>query len=140
MHHSQDLSVAITKLTKARNFISDPANWSKEVDLTCDFTGCDYQACVVGALEFMGVERPQAPAPLVFDPEYRLPLEHRLMYQALLSLDRGYNNVITFNDAAETTHKDVMQLFNRAIYLAKADELENKSEANSTLTTTVNAA
>ena len=124
MRHSNDLSVTISNLTRARDFISNPSNWGKGDYLTCDFTGFDYQACVQGALQWIGVELPQCRAAArMFDPEYEVPLEHTYIYQAVRSLDCGYNDVISFNDAPETTHEDVMRLFNRAIHLAMADTL-----------------
>ena len=124
MCHSNDLSVTITNLTRARDFISNPRNWGKGDYLTCDFTGCDYQACVLGALEWIGVELPKCKvAARLDDPEYEIPLEHSYIYEAVLSLDCSHTNVIAFNDAPETTHEDVMRMLNRAIHLAMADSL-----------------
>ena len=97
MRHSKDLSVTISNLTRARDFISNPSNRGKGDYLTCDFTGFDYQACVQGALQWIGVELPQCRAAArMFDPEYQVPLEHTYIYQALRSLDCGYNDVISF--------------------------------------------
>jgi hypothetical protein len=130
MCHSNDLSVTISNLTRARDFISNPSNWGKGDYLTCDLTGFDYQACVQGALQWIGVELPQCRAAArMLDPEYEVPLEHTYIDQAVRSLDCGYNDVISFNDAPETTHEDVMRLFNRAIHLAMADALQSAPQA-----------
>jgi len=124
MRHSKDLSVTISNLTKARDFISNPRHWGKGEYITCDFTGFDYQACAQGALKWIGVEPPRCKvAARMFDPEYEIPLEHSYLYEAVLSLDSGHNSVIFFNDDPETKHEDVMRLFNRAIHLAMADHL-----------------
>lgn len=130
MRNSKDLSVTISNLTKARDFISDPRHWGKGDYLTFDFTSLDYQVCAQGALTPVGVELPQyLIAARIFDPEYEVPLEHSYLYEAVLSLECGHNSVISFNDAPETTHEDVMRCFNRAIYLAMADALPLASEA-----------
>ena len=130
MRHSNGLSVTISNLTRARDFISNPKHWGKGDYLTCDFTGCDYQACVLGALEWIGVELPKCKvAARLDDPEYEIPLEHSYIYEAVLSLDCSHNNVIAFNDAPETTHEDIMRMLDRAIHLAMADALQPAPQA-----------
>lgn len=141
MRHSKDLSVTISNLTKARDFISNPENWGKGEYLTGDSDSSDYQACAQGALQCIGVALPQCRAAArMFDPDYDVPLEHTYIYQAVRSLDCGYNNVISFNDAPETTHEDVMRLYSRAIYLAKSDQIEQVKRTLPTAKSTANAA
>ncbi len=125
MRHSKDLSVTISNLVKARDFISDPRHWGKGDYLTFDFTSLDYQICAQGALTSVGIDLPQyLIAARIFDPDYEVPFEHSYLYEAVLSFDSGHNSVIAFNDDPETTHEDVMRLFNRAIHLAMADAIQ----------------
>ena len=125
MSDSNDLSVAISNLTKARDLVSDPQNWGKGQYFSGDPNDCDYQVCAQGSLQRIGVELPKCRvAARMFDPNYEIPLEHSYLYEAVLSLDSGHNSVISFNDDPETTHADIMRLFSRAIHLAKSDELE----------------
>ena len=70
MRHSKDLSVTISNLVKARDFISYPDYWGKGEYFIYDFTGFGYQAYVQGALQHIGVELPQCKiAARMVDPE-----------------------------------------------------------------------
>ena len=141
MRHSKDLSVTISNLTKARDFISNPENWGKGEYLAGDSNSPDYQACAQGALQCIGVALPQCRvAARIFDPDYDVPLEHTYLYEAVLSFDHGHNSVIAFNDDPETTHEDIMRLFSRAIYLAKSDQIEQVKRSLPTAKSTANAA
>ncbi len=118
----KDLSVVISNLNKAKIFISDPKNWAKGDYLFGDVSDANYRACAMGALECVGVEKPQCRiAARLFDPYYEVPLEHSYMFEAAMSLNSEFNSYIEFNDDPRTTHAAIMRLFNRAIYLAKAD-------------------
>ena len=115
MRNSTDLPVVISNLTKAKNFISDPRHWAKEEYLDCDFTGFDYRACALGALDWIlgTLHRSEQDNP-----------SDELCYlnEALFNLYHGqYDSVIEFNDADETTHAQVMQLFDVAIVHAEWD-------------------
>ena len=119
---SKDLSVVISNLNKARIFISDPKNWAKGDYLFGQLKDANYQACAMGALQCIGVEKPQCLiAARLIDPHYEVPLEHSYMFEAAMSLNSEFNSYVDFNDDPRTTHTDIMKLFNRAIYLAKAD-------------------
>ena len=118
---SKDLSVVISNLNKAKIFISDPRNWAKGDYFFGDVSDANYRACAMGALESVGVEKPQCRiAARLFDPN-EVPLEHSYMFEAAMSLNSEFNSYIEFNDDPGTTHADIMRLFNRAIYLATAD-------------------
>ena len=115
MRNSKDLPVVISNLTKAKNFISDPRHWAKEEYLDCDFTGFDHKACAIGALDWIRgtLHRSEQDNP-----------SDELCYlnEALFNLYHGqYDSVIEFNDADETTHAQVMQLFDVAIVHAERD-------------------
>ena len=115
MRNSTDLPVVISNLTKAKNFISDPRHWAKEEYLDCDFTGFDHKACAIGALDWIRgtLHRSEQDNP-----------SDELCYlnEALFNLYHGqYDSVIDFNDANETTHAQVMQLFDVAILNAERD-------------------
>jgi hypothetical protein len=131
IRHSKDLSVTISNLIKACDLISDPRHWGKGDFLTFDFTSLDYQICAQGALTSVGVNLPQyLIAARMVDPEYEVPLEHHYLHEAVLSFDSGHNSVISFNDDPETTHEDVMRLFNRAIHLAMADAVQTSPKTD----------
>ena len=131
IRHSKDLSVTISNLIKACDLISDPRHWGKGDFLTFDFTSLDYQICAQGALTSVGIDLPQyLIAARIFDPDYEVPFEHSYLYEAVLSFDSGHNSVISFNDDPETTHEDVMRLFNRAIHLAMADAVKTSPKTD----------
>jgi len=116
MRHSKDLPVVISNLSKAKNFISDPRHWAKEEYLDCDFTGFDHRACAIGALDWI--------RGTLHRNEQDRDTSDELCYldEALFALYHGqYDSVINFNDADETTHARVMQLFDVAIVHAKRD-------------------
>ena len=130
MTTSKDLSVVISNLNKARIFISEPKNWIKGDYFFGDISDANYRACAMGALECIGVEKPQCQiAARVLDPYYEVPLEHSYMFEAAMSLNSEFNSYIDFNDDPRTTHADIMRLFNRAIYLAKADAQTDLEQA-----------
>ena len=116
MRNSKDLPVVISNLSKAKNFISKEEHWGKNIFFEADVP-CDWQACALGALYFMGVKIPE-------DSEERENQPDELSYlnEALWALyhDR-YESVIEFNDAEETSHAQVMQLFDMAIVHATRD-------------------
>ena len=117
MRNSKDLPVVISNLTKAKNFISNPRHWAKDEYLDCDFTGFDHRACALGALDWI---RGKSNAN---EQEDEHPSDE-LCYlnEALWNLYRDqYGSVIEFNDAEETTHTQVMDLFDVAIGNAKRD-------------------
>ena len=116
MRNSKDLPVVISNLSKARNFISKEEHWGKGVFFEADVP-CDWQACALGALYFIGVKIPD-------DNEEHENQPDELCYlnEALYSLyHHRYDSVIVFNDAEETTHAQVMQLFDVAIVHAERD-------------------
>ena len=116
MRNSKDLPVVISNLSKARNFISKEEHWGKDVYFEAEVTG-DWQACALGALYFIGVKIPD-------DNEEHENQPDELCYlnEALYSLyHHRYDSVIVFNDAEETTHPQVMQLFDVAIVHAERD-------------------
>ena len=117
MRNSKDLPVVISNLTKAKNFISNPRHWAKDEYLDCDFTGFDYRACALGALDWI---RGKSNAN---EQEDEHPSDE-LCYlnEALWNLYQDqYGSVIEFNDAEETTHAQVMDLFDMAIIHATGD-------------------
>ena len=133
MKSSEDLSVAIKNLKSARNLISTHVRWHQGDYFSLDGSSNLAKACVQGALQWVGIAPPQCRVAMsLVDPDYEVPQEHRYLYQALLSMDNGHNTVIDFNDAKDTTHADVMRLFNRAICLAQADLLSRDSANEST--------
>ena len=126
----KDLSVVISNLNKAKIFISDPRNWAKGDYFFGDVSDATYRACAMGALECVGVEKPQCRiAARLFDPYYEVPLEHSYMFEAAMSLNSEFNSYIEFNDDPRTTRADIMRLFNRAIYLATADAQTDNEQA-----------
>ena len=117
MRDSIGLSVTISNLTNAKKFIRKPRHWAKGEYLTCDFTGFDHQASALGALYWIGVK-------VSDDNEDHKTQPDELSYlnEALWALyyDR-YESVSEFNDAEETTHAHVIQLFDIAILHAERD-------------------
>jgi len=133
MKSSEDLLVVIKNLKSARNSISAHDRWHQGDYFSSDGSDNLAKACIQGALQWVGIDPPQCRVAMsLVDPDYEVPKEHRYLYQALLSLDNGRNSVIDFNDAKETTHADVMRLFNRAICLAQADSLTRDSACERT--------
>ena len=116
MRNSKDLPVVISNLTKAKSFISSEECWGKGIFFAADVPG-DYQACALGALDFMGVKIPDDN-----EEHENQPGELSYLNEALWNLHRDqYGSVIEFNDAEETTHTQVMDLFDVAIGNAKRD-------------------
>ena len=116
MRNSKDLPVVISNLTKVKSFISNEECWGKGIFFEADVPG-DYQACALGALDFMGVKIPEDS-----EEHENQPDELSYLNEALWALyhDR-YESVIEFNDAEETSHAQVMQLFDMAIVHATRD-------------------
>ena len=116
MRNSKDLPVVISNLSKARNFISKEEHWCKDVFFEADVP-CDWQACALGALDFIGVKLPDDS-----EEHENQPDELSYLNEALSSLYHNkYESVIEFNDAEETTHAQVMELFDVAIIRATRD-------------------
>ena len=116
MRNSKDLPTVISNLTKAKSFISNEECWGKCIFFEADVPG-DYQACALGALDFMGVKIPEDS-----EDHENQPDELCYLNEALWNLYRDqYGSVIEFNDAEETTHAQVMDLFDAAIGNAKRD-------------------
>ena len=116
MRNSKDLPVVISNLSKAKNFISKEEHWGKNIFFEADVP-CDWQACALGALYFMGVKIPEDS-----EEHENQPDELSYLNEALSALYHyKYESVIEFNDAEETTHAQVMQLFDVAIIHATRD-------------------
>lgn len=95
-----------TRLTKAKDLISDPKNWGKGEDRNC--------LCALDALRVGEDETDE-------HPEVALATDYLL--EALpptFVIDKGQADhpVAQFNDSRYTRHRDIMALYNRAIDLA----------------------
>ena len=139
MTNPKDLTVVISNLNEAKILISDPKNWTKSCFsfIYGDLANGEYIACAMGALEGAGVAKAAFVYPILeglLDPDYEVPLEHNYLHQAMLSMERAFDTYVEFNDDPETTHADVMKLFNRAIHLAKADIGSNKEQSGLSVT------
>lgn len=114
----------VSVLLDARQLIADPKYWVKGVareDLAC---GTCF--CAVGALDAaaIGLVRgpdgsvPRTSSVSVWAPAFskaqRLAGELKRRLRAMTP--RCYHNIPEFNDAADTTHADVLALFDRAIW------------------------
>ena len=136
MTNPKDLTVVISNLNEAKILISDPKNWTKGCFsfIYGDLANGEYIACAMGALEGAGVAKAAYVYPILeglLDPDYEVPLEHRYLHQAMLSMERAFDTYVEFNDDPETSHADIMELFNRAIFLAKADSLSEIEHSKS---------
>lgn len=117
MRDSKGLLATISNLTNAKRFISNPRHWAKGEYLDCDFTGFDHKACALGALDWIR-------GTLNYGEQDQVNPSDELCYlnEALFNLHHGqYDSIIDFNDADETTHARIMQLFDVAIVHAEWD-------------------
>lgn len=91
-------------LKEAKTLIDSPEKWLKGVLHNDEMTA----HCAVGALLVaLGNNEHGGLTPCIQALEAQLPPE---------SKDRwGYSNIVLFNNALETTHQDMMDLFDRAI-------------------------
>jgi hypothetical protein len=93
-------------LRKAKALISDPVNWNNDGDYFKDGdpdTGC---MCVYGAIH------------VALDPSHHIGETEKLFDDLFKSLHLPYK-LIDYNDHPDTTHDDIMALFDRAIELAE---------------------
>lgn len=97
-------------LVAAKAMIEEPANWTKHPKSLSPM--CAYAAVMVAC---------QGPMPAGHT-------ERSLRAQEALSLAMGQSpfgtDVIAFNDAPDTTHADVLALFDRAIALSRKTVVE----------------
>ena len=100
-------------LMAARDNIDHEDKWIKGLYTGSTVEGCD-AFCAVGALyAVFGCDNPQS-------------LEIEILAEALLDIDTTYydnfsaeGNITNFNDKNQTTHSDVMRLYNRAIEIVE---------------------
>jgi hypothetical protein len=101
----------VDSLRAARDRISAPGSWTKWA-LACDEDGHEVdedspaarQWCMLGAYE-------EARSGSVY-----------AALRAVVCAERGYEGLADFNDAPETTHADVLAVYDRAIALAEKQE------------------
>jgi len=91
------MSVIKYRLEAARALISDPKHWAKNEYVE---SGSCY--CALGAL---GMVASGVAANFLWEDREAL----------LMALPVGVGSVVEFNDAVDTTHADIMDLFQRAI-------------------------
>lgn len=110
----------IAVLKMARRLISDPNRWTKG-ELARDdagkpvppTSGSAYCWCAQGAIEFvLGPRDLLTPRVSVFTG---LMQKHTPRYTTESGLQQPHANLFTFNDLPETTHADILKLFDRAI-------------------------
>lgn len=101
----------LTVLKMGRQLIEDPENWTKGT-LARDRYGSNVgttdtkatQWCAVGALQAHRLDYPEAISPA-----------HSMLMSALPKSRRRSSYIQGFNDNPQTTHRQVMNMFDRAI-------------------------
>lgn len=112
------MRTSLTILKEARELLSDPKRWTKgamcRVIDTRAVTGVRHQEnlcyCAVGAIELFSNDGP-------YNDESGKPAE--LLERELDHRGDG-RGVVTFNDHGETTHRDILGLFDDTIARASA--------------------
>lgn len=91
------MSSLLAILEKAEDLLIDPANWMKG-----DNDPAGQRWCAMGALHYSAA----------FEDVMKIRIIEAEMFELL---PEGFDNVIAFNDHPDTTHEDILSLYDETI-------------------------